>query len=98
MSDQGPDAKTNHILLVLSTFMDMDGRGCFPSVDTLAACSKRSPSTVRAKLKKAAKEGWIGRFTRMVGTKQTSNGYVAKIPEGVTTRREGAGSRPLPPS
>jgi hypothetical protein len=90
MSDSGPeDSTTNHILLVLSTYMDTDGRSCFPSIETVAANSKRHPDTVKKILRKAAKQGWIGKFPRFVGGEQTSNGYVAKIPPGVITGTPG---------
>jgi hypothetical protein len=93
-----PDATTNHILLVLSTYMDTDGRSCFPSIETVAASSKRHPDTVKRVLRKAAKKGWIGKFPRFVGGEQTSNGHVATIPGVITGTPGGDPPPPLPPS
>ncbi len=70
-----------HVGLTLSTHMSSRGDSCFPSLETLAAESDLSKSTVVLALKELAETGWIVR--KIGGGKANPTRYTATVPETV---------------
>jgi len=56
----GPEqSTTRHVLLALSSYMDKDGKDCYPSQEQLAKETGLSKKTVSKHLQIAQQEGWI---------------------------------------
>ena len=54
-----PDSSARHVLLCLANYAGTDGRGAFPSANTLSDDTGLSERTVRAKLDVLRVSGWI---------------------------------------
>jgi hypothetical protein len=67
------DAPTRHVLLCLSNYASVDGRGCYPSTATLALDTGLSERTVRAKLDLLQAEGLI-----VLGNQALAVAYIAR--------------------
>lgn len=62
LSEFGPKSPvTRYVLLALSTRMELDGSGAFPSESTLAKMTGMTRRTIIPHLKIAESEGWINR-------------------------------------
>lgn len=99
MSEMGPSSSTmRHVLLVLSTFMDVNGKNAFPAERTIAAKCALSEKSVRTHLKTAEKLGWIERERRRPKGKQWFQYlYFATFPSCYGVPEGRSGNTPLPP-
>ena len=86
----------------LSTWMQMDGTGAYPSFQTLAKQSGYSVSTVKKSMKELIDTGWIVQVRKggsPTGGSRMSNKYAAQVPLGREITRSGDDSvgtiRPL---
>jgi len=71
------------VMLVIATYMDGDGGGAYPSVETIASHTGYSPGAVRRSITRGRKLGWLERTRRghRAGDGSTiSSAYRATIP------------------
>jgi len=74
------DPVTLQILVELTCWMNKNGRKCFPTIEDIAAMTRRSPSTVGRHLRLSAKNGWIERYSRKGnGQAWRNHGYLVPI-------------------
>lgn len=57
--DSNLPATTKYILLVLSTYMNDHGTGCYPTIATLARRSSLTDRSVKTHLGRAKRDGWL---------------------------------------
>lgn len=76
-------ATSRHVALVLSTFMDTNGGGAWPSLGTLAAAVGRSPRTVQRHLRRLEADGWLLVEPSKGGKPVNTNRWRAHIPHHV---------------
>jgi hypothetical protein len=76
-------ATTQHVALVLSTYMDTTTLKAFPSVATLARDTSRKRTTVRDALRSLEMMGWleIERYRNSRGDERISNRYYGRFPD-----------------
>ena len=76
-----PNPTTRHVLLSLSTWMDLQGKSCFPTQEQIQTATGLTPKTIRKHIRLAEKQGWIKTYRRTEATSQTWNyGYIATPP------------------
>jgi hypothetical protein len=85
LSEQGPSrSTTQHLLLALSVWMDLDGGNCFPSTALIARATRLSERSVCTHLERAEAEGWIRRrAARLPGKQWARMQYTPTIPEAL---------------
>lgn len=76
-------ATTQHVALVLATYMDTTTLKAFPSVATLSRDCARKRTTVRDALRTLEVMGWleIERFRNSRGDERISNRYYGQFPD-----------------
>ncbi len=99
MSNAGPRSSTTRlVLLVLSTFMDIDGQRAYPSEEKIAKNAALSEKAVRTHLTIAVKQGWIEReLKRSDGQKWAHYHYAATFPPGYSRLEGRSGIAIQPP-
>jgi hypothetical protein len=87
-SEHGPrHPVTRHILHNLSTYMNTDGRECFPSIETQAVETGLSVRTIKRHLAVAEDEQWLHIYERQgKGKAWRHYGYVARIPDDLVSK------------
>jgi len=76
------EPNTKYLLLVLSTYMNDHGTGCYPTQKTLAQRSGLSERAIRTHLRKALEAGWITvKPLGLKGQKWRSNDYRIAFPK-----------------
>jgi len=78
-------ATMRFVALVLSTYMSERGDSAFPSLETLAADTNLSRSTVAAALAELVETGWLVRESG--GGRHRSTRYASRIPGAETVRQ-----------
>ena len=86
-------ATTQHVGLVLSTYMDSTTLKAWPSVATLSRDCGRKRTTVRESLRYLDHWGWLDvqRFRNTRGDERTSNKYYGTFPDRDVEIRRGGG-------
>ncbi|CAA9890530.1 hypothetical protein METHB2_240003 [Candidatus Methylobacter favarea] len=70
-----------HVLMALSLYMDVEGRNCYPTEETIAERIRITRKSVSGHLKRAVDVGFLSRYLRGVeGKRGFSYGYIAQIP------------------
>lgn len=70
-----------HVLLTLSMYMDVDGRNCYPTEETIAERIGVTRKSVSKHLNLAVDIGFLNRYQRSKeGKRGFSYGYIAQIP------------------
>jgi hypothetical protein len=77
---------TQHVGLVLATYMDTTHLKAFPSVATLSRDTGRKKTTVRESLRTLESRGWlqVKRFRNARGDERISNRYFGSFPDDVS--------------
>ena len=75
---------TQHVALVLATYMDTTTLAAYPSVATLARDCARKRTTIREALRVLEHGGWVEvqRFRNARGDERTANRYWGRFPDG----------------
>ena len=86
-------ATTQHVALVLSTYMDTTTLKAWPSVATLARDCGRKRTTVRDALRQLEQRDWLDiyRFRNTRGDERTSNKYYGTFPDDLVKIVRGGG-------
>jgi hypothetical protein len=79
LTDSGLRPPVRHTALVLSTYMDMDGEGARPAIDTLACDTGYHADTVRRHLRHLESSGWL-LVEPSKGGRHRTNRWRAHIP------------------
>jgi hypothetical protein len=70
-----------HVLMALSLYMDVEGRNCYPTEETIAERISITRKSVSGHLNRAVKVGFLSRYLRSEeGKRGFSYGYIAQIP------------------
>ena len=88
-------ATTQHVALVLATYMDSTTLKAWPSTGTLARDTGRKPITVREAIRVLEYRGWleVQRFRNTRGDERTSNRYWGVFPDDVKVIRAGGNGK-----
>ena len=86
---------TQHVALVLATYMDVTTLKAWPSVGTLSLNTGRKKVTVRDSIRVLESHGWmyVERFRNTRGSERVSNRYYGMFPDHVEVRRAGGNGK-----
>jgi len=86
---------TQHVGLVLATYMDATTLKAFPSVGTLSLNTGRKKVTVRNSIRDLEAYGWmhVERFRNARGDERVSNRYYGMFPDELVVLRAGGNGK-----
>ena len=80
--ESGLGSGFSHVLLSLSCYMDVDGRNCYPTEETIAERFCTTRKTVIKHLNQAVDVGFLSRYKNTKkGNRGFNYGYIAQIPK-----------------